>query len=116
MMNLAVLCHDENSPFAQPYGCLSVSKFPGAPQMDSPIAEPALKIDALSLGKLAAIPRIGRSFPGFSCSRFLEKRQPAPVQNNTANGSAMAVCIAQLASKELQHHSLAGAFSEIVSP
>jgi hypothetical protein len=36
----------KNSPFAQPDECLSVSKLPGVPQMDSPIAEPVLKIDA----------------------------------------------------------------------
>jgi hypothetical protein len=34
MMNPAVFRHDEKSPFAQPGECLSVSKFPGAPQMN----------------------------------------------------------------------------------
>jgi hypothetical protein len=28
MMNLAVFCHDENSPFAQPEDCLSVANYP----------------------------------------------------------------------------------------
>jgi hypothetical protein len=30
--------------FARPEECLSVSKFPGTPQIDSPIAEPVFKI------------------------------------------------------------------------
>jgi|ERR1700722_7414085 hypothetical protein len=91
----------KNSPFAQPDECLSVSKLPGVPQMDSPIAEPVLKIDAhLREQSPSATSQIGRGFLRISCRLLMEKHQLDPVQDNTAKCLHTAVCIAQHTSNE----------------